>query len=208
MQPLFKTSIHFVIWSTRSLHATDNDVYAMGIKADAETINWPASKRGKETEVDSFYVQCQIHEAVAFKLKTGVFPFYLSWISVSSCIVAFISRWPLLSCHRDVSVAITWLQVVVNGQWEEWGCNPCLFKDGVCLQLWMFSLTFIQPYTESWMMTLKCQCCDRFWCDVHWQLLTCDPYTTAWSPVMTEIPSLGPTIKLNRLHDNWIKFIW
>ncbi len=30
---------------------------------------------GQENEVDSFYVQCQIHEAVAYKLKTGAFPF-------------------------------------------------------------------------------------------------------------------------------------
>ncbi len=41
---------------------------------DAKTTNWPVSKRRQETEVDSFYVQCQIHEAVALKLQTGAFP--------------------------------------------------------------------------------------------------------------------------------------
>ncbi len=40
-----------------------------------ETMNWPVSKRKPETEVGSFNVQSQIHEAVAFKLKTGAFPF-------------------------------------------------------------------------------------------------------------------------------------
>ncbi len=54
--------------------------------ADTATMNWPVSKRRQETEVDGFYFQCQIHEAVAFKLKIGVFPFCCPKLMCSFCI--------------------------------------------------------------------------------------------------------------------------
>ncbi len=45
------------------------------VRMTTETMNWPVSKRRQESVADSFYVQCQIHESVVFKLKTGAFPF-------------------------------------------------------------------------------------------------------------------------------------
>ncbi len=84
-QPLFETSIHFVIWSTRSRRTcytyrpwqicTDDAIYVTGTTADPRGHYELACEEEKRPKLIGFMFTVRFMRRLRLKLKTGAFPF-------------------------------------------------------------------------------------------------------------------------------------